>query len=39
MHQNKDTQKEIIVFEAVVWLLWAFFFCTLYLFSNSDILN
>lgn len=34
MHQNKDTQKEIVIIEAVVWLFWIFVFLAGYLFAQ-----
>jgi len=34
MHHNKETQKEIIVIEAAVWVLWAFVFFVGYLFAQ-----
>lgn len=34
MHHNKDTQKEIVILEAVVWVFWAFVFFTGYLFAQ-----
>lgn len=34
MHNNKDSQKEIIVIEAVVWVFWIFVFGFVYLFGN-----
>jgi len=26
MHHNKDTQKEIVIIEAALWIFWAFVF-------------
>ena len=37
MHHNKDTQKEIIVIEAAVWVLWAFVFFVGYLFAQVTL--
>ncbi len=34
MHHNKDTQKEIVIIEAIVWVFWAFVFFTGYLFAQ-----
>ena len=34
MHHNKDTQKEIIVIEAVVWVFWASVFSVGYLLAQ-----
>ena len=34
MHHNKDTQKEIIVIEATVWVFWVLFFCISYLLAK-----
>ena len=34
MHHNKDTQKEIIVIEAAVWIFWVFFFGVSYLLAK-----
>jgi len=34
MHHNKDSQKEIVVIEAAVWLFWAFVFGLGYLVSK-----
>ena len=31
MHHNKDTQKEIVIIEAVVWAFWAAVFLAGYL--------
>ena len=31
MHQNNDSQNEIIVIETAVWAFWAFFFAVAYL--------
>ena len=35
MHHNKDTQKEIVIIEAVVWLFWASVFLTGYLLGQA----
>jgi hypothetical protein len=34
MHHNKDTEKEIVVIEAAVWVFWAFVFFVGYLFAQ-----
>ncbi len=34
MHHNKDTQKEIVVIEAVVWVFWVVVFVVVYLLSK-----
>ena len=34
MHNNKDTQKEIIVIEAAVWAFWVFVFSVAYLLAR-----
>ena len=34
MHHNKDTQEEIIVIEAAVWVFWAFVFSVGYLLAK-----
>jgi hypothetical protein len=34
MHHNKDTQKEIIIIEAVVWVFWISVFVLGYLFAK-----
>lgn len=34
MHHNKDTQKEIVIIEAGVWVFWAFVFFAAYLFAQ-----
>lgn len=31
MHHNKDTQKEIVIYEAYVWLFWVLVFVVFYL--------
>lgn len=31
MHHNKDSQKEIILIEAAVWVFWILFFIVVYL--------
>lgn len=31
MHNNKESQKEIIVIEAIVWAFWIFIFGFIYL--------
>lgn len=34
MHHNKDTQKEIVIIEAAVWLGWTLFFGIIYLITK-----
>ena len=34
MHHNKDTQIEIVIIEAVVWVFWTFVFFAGYLFAQ-----
>ena len=34
MHHDKDTQKEIILIEAVVWVFWALVFAFGYLIAK-----
>jgi hypothetical protein len=34
MHHNKDTQKEIVIIEAIVWVGWAFVFSAGYLLAT-----
>ena len=34
MHNNKDTQNEIIIIEAFVWAFWAFIFSASYLLTK-----
>ena len=34
MHHNKDTQEEIIVLEATVWVFWILFFGLSYLLAK-----
>jgi hypothetical protein len=34
MHHNKETQKEIVIIEAAVWVFWAFVFIGGYLFAQ-----
>jgi hypothetical protein len=37
MHHNKDTQKEIIVIEAIVWTFWLLIFAVSYLLAKETI--
>jgi hypothetical protein len=37
MHHNKDTQKEIVIIEAVVWVFWASVFFAGYLFAQITL--
>ena len=34
MHHNKETQKEVILIEAVVWIFWAVVFIVSYVFAQ-----
>jgi len=34
MHHNKNTQEEIIILEATVWVFWILFFGLSYLFAK-----
>ena len=34
MHNNKDTQEEMIVIEAAVWAFWVFVFGVAYLLAR-----
>lgn len=36
MHHNKNTQKEIVVIEATVWVLWLLFFVLSYLLTKVN---
>jgi len=31
MHKNRDTQKEILIIEATVWVYWTLFFGVIYI--------
>jgi len=37
MHHNKDTQKEIIIIEAAVWVFWVLVFIVSYLFTQGTL--
>ena len=35
MHHNKETQKEIVIIEAMVWVFWAIVFLSGYLIGQA----